>query len=400
MSVVIGALSSLIGYLGAAAATETFFERLLWPERFYNDVHPYVLLRLAFFLPMAGPLHGAALDCLSTFRDHGLYLGIRRGKMLGTMFYQDTETKYRQRTDEQRNEKEVKQDARNGFWVQVLREVKCHRHAANLTLVERGEMAEWTPPFRAMQFLHHLRLRYSRSRPDGAIPIEEFNVTWRTFLGTLISEVSSIAVAITAAVVEPFRTYWLAGYLLIPLALKLLALLVRVQREPIVKGRAESESVLYQIQDPTYGFAIIDGVPSVVLQFFQHYGHPKRDSGVGGRRDRTRELLSMALIYLFLLYFPAGLIGSVWMPSNTQLLWLGFEAYTIVMMHVVRIVGWDNCGRTEARVARYLEQKKLVFLRRADGEGIVASLETRVFPSIRSARREVNIIVKQKCRDG
>lgn len=87
-SIIIGALGSVIGYLGAEAATESFFERLLWPERFFNDANPYVLLKLTLCLPISGPLHGAALESLDTFRNNGLYLGTRRGNMLGTTFYQ------------------------------------------------------------------------------------------------------------------------------------------------------------------------------------------------------------------------------------------------------------------------------------------------------------------------
>lgn len=102
----------------------------------------------------------------------------------------------------------------------------------------------------------------------------------------------------------------------------------------------------------------------------------------------------MALIYFFVLYFPAGLISSLWMPENTQLLWLSFQVYTIVMMHAVRIVGWDNCGRTEARVARHLERKRRVWLWRPDGLGIVACLETTDVPNVDSAKREIDAIVQ------
>lgn len=190
-----------------------------------------------------------------------------------------------------------------------------------------------------------------------------------------------------------------------PLVLKLIALFVRVRRDSILddkentEGHPESEDELYEIEDPTHGFAIIQGPPSVVLQFFRHYGHPTRDSGAAGRRNRARELLSMILIYLFVLYFPAGLISSLWMPSNVQLLWLSFQVYSILAMHVVRIVGWDQCGRTEARVARHLEQRRRVWLRRPDGLGIVAWLETIDVPNVDSAKREVDAIVRDHFRN-
>ncbi|KAH6610504.1 hypothetical protein Trco_000524 [Trichoderma cornu-damae] len=403
MSIIIGALGSIIGYLGAEAAAESFFERLLWPERFYNDTNPGVLLILLLFLPMAGPLHGAALETLDRFRENGLYLGMRRGDMLGTPFFHDTEIKYchLRRMD---IEKEEAKEARNGFWVQVLREVKCRNRAARLPTLHRADPpTNEIPPYRAMQLVHHLKLHYAtdaKRAGQDAVRITETRVTWRTVLGTVLSEGSSIAIAITAAAAKPFRTYWVTGYLLVPLALKLAAIFVAVRRGSILddtehtEGRPESEDELYEIDDPTHGYAIIQGPPSVVLQFFRHYGHPKRDGGTAGRRDRAREVLSMALIYLFTLYFPAGLIGSLWMSNNTQLLWLSFQVYTILAMHVVRIVGWDNCGRTEARVARHLERKKRVWLQRSDGVGIVAELETTDVANMRGAYEELVAIVE------
>ncbi|KAH8686528.1 hypothetical protein BGZ61DRAFT_479633 [Ilyonectria robusta] len=375
MSIIIGALGSIIGYLGAEAATESFFERLLWPERFYNDTHPYVLFILSICLPMAGPLHGAALESLDTFRKNGLYLGMRRGNMLGTTFFHDTETKYYQLKGPNTNEKGDAKESRNGFWVQVLREVKCRNRAARLAPQDLTDPAtDEIPPYRSMQLVHHLRLHYATDADH-------------------------------AAVAKPFKTYWLTCYLLVPLVLKLIALFVRVRRDSILddkentEGHPESEDELYEIEDPTHGFAIIQGPPSVVLQFFRHYGHPTRDSGAAGRRNRARELLSMILIYLFVLYFPAGLISSLWMPSNVQLLWLSFQVYSILAMHVVRIVGWDQCGRTEARVARHLEQRRRVWLRRPDGLGIVAWLETIDVPNVDSAKREVDAIVRDHFRN-
>ncbi|KAB8276176.1 hypothetical protein BDV30DRAFT_236010 [Aspergillus minisclerotigenes] len=407
MSIIIGALGSVIGYLGAEASAESFFERLLWPQRFYNDADLFVLIRLALCLPMSGPLHGAALESLDTFRNNGLYFGMRRGDMLGTTFYHDTGTKYYHLKGTDADQREDAKDSRNGFWVQVLREVTCRNRDARLAVQDPEDPAmDQIPPYRAMQLVHHLRLHYARNADhagQGAIEITEASISWRTVLGTILSELSSIVIAITAAAAKPFKTYWLAGYMLVPLVLKLVALFTSVRRDSILDEQEagddqRSEDELYEIDDPTHGFSIIEGPPSVVLQFFRHYGHPTRDSGAAGRRDRMREVMSMALIYLFMLYFPAGLISSLWMPDNTQFLWLSFQVYTIVAMHAVRIVGWDNCGRTEARVARHLERNERVWLRRPDGLGVIASLETRDFPNVASAKREAGVIIRDYFR--
>lgn len=259
-----------------------------------------------------------------------------------------------------------------------------------------------------MQLVHHLKLNYASDakRVDPhAISVEESTISWRTILGSVISEMPSIAIAITASAAKTFKTRWLTGYLLVPLCLKLVALLVSVHRDSIkedkekTEGRPESKDELYRLDDPTHGYSIIQGPPTVVLQFFRHYGHPQRDGGVAGRRDRAREIFSMGLVYCFVLNFPAGLISSLWMPNHTQLLWLSFQVYCIFMMHLVRIVGWDNCGRTEARVARYLEQNKPVWLRRPDGQGVVATLETIDVASMQIADEQIQSIVDSHFRN-
>ncbi|KAI1666406.1 hypothetical protein L13192_10090 [Pyrenophora tritici-repentis] len=70
MTAVAGALGSVIGYVGAEVAKPTVFERLLWPQRFYNYATPRTLLLSALTMPMGGPLHKAAfaaLDSTHTF---------------------------------------------------------------------------------------------------------------------------------------------------------------------------------------------------------------------------------------------------------------------------------------------------------------------------------------------
>ena len=84
MSTVAAALGLILGYLGAEVAQASTFERLLWPQRFYNSLSPITLLTLGLLFPTSGPLHQAALVVLDEFRDHRLYKGRSRGNMLGT----------------------------------------------------------------------------------------------------------------------------------------------------------------------------------------------------------------------------------------------------------------------------------------------------------------------------
>lgn len=401
MSIIFGALGSIIGYLGAEAASETFFERLLWPERFYNDTSIWALTKLAIFMPMTGPLHGAALQTLDTFRSNGLYLGLRRGTMLGSTFLKDTEAKNRRRLSASTTEEE--KECRNGFWIQVLREAKyVDCKAGTLQRDSERTAVDNRPPYHAMQLVHHLKFKYTDNAEGSRVnAVSEGSVSWRAILGIFVSELTSIAIAITAAVAKPFKTWWLAVYLCVPLLLKLISLIVSVRRTTIHKenipaaSSAAPKDDLYEILDGNHSFGLIESPEITLRQFFRHYGHPIRDSGIAGRRDRAREVLSMALVYLFVLYFPAGLISSLWMPSNVQLLWLSFQVYTIIAMHIVRICGWEHCGRTEGRIARLLQEDRIVFLqaKKPAKYGVTATLETTDHANVAEAKKEVKRII-------
>ena len=92
---VLNALGTLIGYIGAEAATSQVFERLLWPQRFWNGFSTTKALKIALFMPMGGPLHRAALHTLDRFFKHGLFKGDSLGHILGTAFYTDTTSSYK-----------------------------------------------------------------------------------------------------------------------------------------------------------------------------------------------------------------------------------------------------------------------------------------------------------------
>ena len=77
----------------------------------------------------------------------------------------------------------------------------------------------------------------------------------------------------------------------------------------------------------------------VVGQFFMPYGHPIRDRCSVGLGDRGREIASMALVYIFALYFPSGLVALIWMEPGAQYLWLGYQIHAILIVQVVRIAG-------------------------------------------------------------
>lgn len=66
-SAITGALGSIIGYLGSEVAEPAVFERLLWPERFYNVISCRNAIEMTLFMPLGGPVHKAALQTLVIF---------------------------------------------------------------------------------------------------------------------------------------------------------------------------------------------------------------------------------------------------------------------------------------------------------------------------------------------
>lgn len=91
---VLAALGTSIDYLGTEISVNDLFERLLWPQRYYNNPPAHSIWRIAFLIPMGGPLHKAALRTLDTFDENGMFKGSRRGHMLGTAFFGNTARSY------------------------------------------------------------------------------------------------------------------------------------------------------------------------------------------------------------------------------------------------------------------------------------------------------------------
>ncbi|EXF78290.1 hypothetical protein CFIO01_00285 [Colletotrichum fioriniae PJ7] len=439
MSATSSALGAVLGYLGAEVAGISLFERLLWPERFYNAVDAVALIRLALFMPMGGPLHRAALETLDKFRDHGLYKGRRRGDMLGTTFFSDkASVHYLHKTANTPEGRKLPRAVRNGFWIEVLKHVDDRI----------GLGGSWTgagPPdsarlkegregladtVRTTRRIYRLDLEFQS--PQGSEASTQFktfneNFGFRTLLGIVVSELSSILLAVAAGIWsnrsrdgQDAPAKWFIGFLCIPLFLKLFAAVSRVRREslihnedppesstldatapsspaaeaPITKhdlipaspGRHQ-ETEIFEVEVPSIGFLLIS-TPSPVspasFQFFRHYGHPIRDSAL----DRAREVSSIATVYAFVLYFPAGLLLLSWMNDPMQYLWLGQQLWSVLVMHLVRLFGWEGTSRTEEAVAAALVKDFKVILA-GDKACVEARLRMEEVTSVKEGRKRV-----------
>ncbi|KAI0455032.1 hypothetical protein F5B21DRAFT_473487 [Xylaria acuta] len=401
-TVLTAALGAVLGYVGSEVAEGIMFERLLWPQRFYNQLSFSTALQQGLLMTMGGPLHSAALKTLDVFRSHGLYRGPGRGHFLGTAFYSDRKLQYSLPGNENRPTDD--REFRNGFWLEVVRVIDTlsrphqgswlsadHENATSGSQTRRS--------FRSTHAVHHIRLSLvSKKHPEDARStpvrcISEDRLTWRALANIVISELVAVGVGIGSLFVG---SYWMVIYMVIPLVLKLLALLLSVRREGLAsmpelqsKGPLD-ESVMLECFGVEHGFLLLEGPGPAVLQFFRHYGHPLRGNNPSVLGNRFREIGCIVLVYCFVLYFPAGLILTIWETDSMQYLWLAYQLYSVIMMHGIRLLDLQDCGRTEQRIAKHLCSDERVWLESTNGVTIEATAKTDIVAGYTEGQRIVH----------
>ncbi|KAG8529172.1 uncharacterized protein KY384_005807 [Bacidia gigantensis] len=378
-SSLISALGTLIGYIGSEAATEDVFERLLWPQRFFNAVTWRDAFEVGLLLPMGGPIHKAALTTLDKFHTNGIFKGRDLGNMLGTAFFHDMSFKYREHDPSPGNT--GKEYVRNGLWVQAISRIPTGEEQKPLLVRAKS----------AVNFLELSHVFHDTKSIDPALVIENDTgrITFRTLLALVWSEITAIATG--AAVLG----YWRSSFCLFwffPLLLKLLSATCSIKREGLLPAphqpasqtkecppETEEPIKRFEINTRGNGFLIISGPESVVLQFFRHYGHPVR--------SRPREILQIIIIITLGFTFPAGLVASlIWMPEGMQYFWLGYQLYATIALYVARYTKGRQWATTEARMAAVLGKgcedpgggDGVVYLRDGKEGTVVKGVLTRV----------------------
>jgi hypothetical protein len=381
-----GALGTILGYLGAEVATESTFERLLWPQRFYHNFNLAIALQMVFLIPSGGPLHRAALETLGKFQENGLYRGRKLGNMLGTCFFPSIPIDYYVRT--LRDVKDTPKDTRNGFWVLVSRGLV---HGSPRKEDTEKNATTRPKPKRTSVPLHRIILKpwdQKMKTPVGVVDVSEDRLTWKSYAGIVVSELSSVTASILAH--QWASNVWLAVYFSLPLLLKLISAATSIKRHTVeapATGASEI-GIIAEIDDLNHSLSLIEGPEYLVRQFFRHYGHPSRDA-------RSLEVLSMAIVYLFVAYFPVGLVALLWMDDKAQTVWLTYQLYAVFAMHVARLTGLGGCGRTEERVVEIFEQGYAVMLRSRSGLPVLAKVETVWYDSVDEGRQAVSDITKR-----
>jgi hypothetical protein len=381
---IIGAIGSVIGYLGGEVAEKDIFDRLLWPERFYNTTSLWILLKIALFVPMSGPVHSAALSALDSFRECKLYSGKRRGHMLRTPFYTNLNAKYYARTD---SNSVLEKEARNALPIRILRLVKPPEETANK--LNLGDTEAQQDMLRTAVFIHRLYIRYAT---QGDISSRQFirvqeKFSIRTWLGLVFSEITAI---IFAPVVGFRLGSWFGFWWLAPLLLKVIAVPFRVRREALtIKADDSSRSCMFQVVDEDDGIFLIEGPDLVVCQFFRHYGHPIR-TGYSVISDRSREIVSMIIVALYGSIYLVGLLVTIWLDQTIQFVWLGFQLFITLAMLSCRLAGGSTSGTTEEAIANALSVGKEVLFEKL----IVMKLETICEDKVGKARTKVAELVR------
>jgi len=346
-SPLVSALGTLIGYISAEAAVEDVFDRLLWPQRFFNAVTWRDSLQVGLLTPMGGPIHKAALTTLDKFHRNGIFKGRDLGNMLGTAFYQNTHFKYK--IHDSLPGSPGKEYARNGLWVQAVSRIPVTSKRKGEQHIEKGEQK--TLLVRAKSSVNILELSYAPpdENIDSAKVVKNDTgpITFHTILTLIWSEITSI---LTGAIVlavwrSPSSLLWF-----FPLLLKVLSATFALEREGILppesgKSVQQQPTRRFEVNLQGNGFLIIEGQESTVMQFFRHYGHPIR--------NRLRETIQVTIVVALGLIFPLGLICSLlWMPAGLQYVWLSYQLYATIALYVARYTKGYQWHTTDARLAQ------------------------------------------------
>lgn len=321
-SIASNALGTVLGYIGAEAATSATFTRLLWPQRAYAHMRVGDMIKMALLLPAGGPLYKACLEVLDGAARNGLLQGKAQGHMLGSAFFPNEDGTYTQHCVDEKKHEEA---SRNNLWSRVMTLIPLPDFGDRPTDTEKGSIV-MPKIVRGRVAVHQLTLHVEpcdgrAERASNACAPTDAETGFpkiEAFYGILVTELSAIVLSV---IIGTVWHSWFALLWLCPVALKLLSAACALSRDPLhLKSDSEPSepSECFEVHMPaeTGRFLIITSPPSLVTQFFRHYGHPQR--------DRSREVLQLAIVVAFALLFPIGLLCSLLYGCRTGCSMSGF----------------------------------------------------------------------------
>lgn len=381
LSNIFGAFGTVLGYIGAEAATSRVFESLLWPQRSFSNFRPSQTPWRALLRPMGGPMHKAALKVFDVMYGHDLFNGPNTGHMLGTAFFPELQWSYTmhgQGLGESHTE-----PLRNCIWARAMSLLPMFNPNPKIGPSAGDEEAALKRPHgqgdivRARFRVNHLTITKATARDKQNVRtfVHESpeGIAFRTVMAIFASELTAVATGVTVAVC--FRTPW-AVFWILPLVLRLISALLAVEREGLTKLTSSTPATEphcdFEVHSPEThpNFLVMTGPPAVVLQFVRHYGHPKR--------NRFREVVQLSVVVAFAALFPLQLVCStIWMSVPVQNIWLCYQLYCVLAMHVTRYSRRGSSSDTAEALAEALSKDDYVFDEEGTSERCILFGHTR-----------------------
>ncbi len=193
------ALTAVKGYIGAEVAEECLLERLLWSERFNDDMNFWILLQQSLFGTICESLHKAALKALDNLRAKGIFAGSCRGHMPGIVFFSELKIIHFQRCKEKW--RLIPEKSRNDFWIRVLQNVHVDKNVSLKVPRQDAESKQPSKAHRSLQPVYHLKLGISaddQAPGPKDVYVNEDSVSWAVFSNAILIELVSIVASLVA----------------------------------------------------------------------------------------------------------------------------------------------------------------------------------------------------------
>ncbi|KAF2429409.1 hypothetical protein EJ08DRAFT_278234 [Tothia fuscella] len=394
--------------IGALCADGSLIERLLWPERYYNNLaNGMTMLKLALLTPSGGPILSLVVASLARINkatrvpkdteDGAAVETDSSHVLLGTAYFPKYkyDRKYYCRTGDRADD--LGEDVGNGFLLTVLSLVKQPRITPSGSLLKGSSTGnKKSKPF------HYMRLRTVsdiKECDNHVIRINEnrgnLSNNFNRIINMIASEFLAIAFLIFGYITCTFHITYLSlvQAMLSSLLVKMTMLNHSIRRQPLINtvgtSEEEKQSYMYEVADAKRGFTLIEGEDAIVRQFFRNYGHPipKEDERHPG--DLATMLGNIPIVHI------CFTMVILYANNGYTAIWMAYQAAVCFSWFFGQYFSVATIGRTEEAIAGALSAGKKVLLLGDDSQsGAEISLETTTVKKSAEARAMIHNAIK------